>query len=82
MVYRIRINGALDQTWSAWLGNADICTEPAGNEGVITTLTVNLRDQAALFGILDRIRDLNLKLISVNEWGEGENSSFHLGALE
>jgi hypothetical protein len=70
MVYQIKINGALDQTWSAWLGNVEICSELAGNEGVITTLTVNLTDQAALFGILDQIRDLNLKLISVNAWGE------------
>lgn len=70
MVYQIKINGVLDQTWSAWLGNVEICSELAGNEGVITTLTVNLTDQAALFGILDQIRDLNLKLISVNAWGE------------
>ena len=66
MVYQIKIKGVLDQSWSDWLGNVDIRTEPAEENGVITTLTVDLIDQAALFGILDHIRDMNLKLVSVN----------------
>jgi len=70
MVYQIKINGALDQTWSNWLGNVDIRTSQTDDDGVITTLSVDLVDQAALFGILDHIRDLNLKLVSVNRHGE------------
>lgn len=68
MVYQIRIKGALDDSWSNWLGNVDIRMEQAG-DGVITTLTVDLTDQAALFGILDHVRDINLPLVSVNQLG-------------
>jgi hypothetical protein len=42
-------------------------TEQTDEKEVITTLTVDLIDQAALFGILDHIRDLNLTLVSVNQ---------------
>lgn len=67
MVYQIKINGALDRTWSNWLGNIDIHTEETTIGGVITTLRVDIIDQAALFGILDHVRDLNLTLVSVNQ---------------
>ena len=69
MVYQIKIGGALDQTWSNWLGNVNIHPERTEDGGVITTLMVDLSDQAALFGILDHIRDLNLTLLSVNQLG-------------
>jgi hypothetical protein len=66
MVYQIKIKGTLDETWSNWLGNVEICTAQTEDQGVITTLEVDLVDQARLFGILDHIRDLNLVLVSVN----------------
>ena len=66
MIYQIKIKGSLDQTWSDWLGKVDMHTEPTEG-GIITTLTVDLIDQAALFGILDHVRDLNLTLVSVNQ---------------
>ncbi|MBI4927033.1 MAG: hypothetical protein HY835_04655 [Anaerolineae bacterium] len=69
MVYQIRTIGVLDETWSAWLGDVKFCTEKAEDGSVITTLTVDLIDQAALYGILDHLRDLNLRLVSVNELG-------------
>lgn len=67
MVYQIRVNGALDRTWSDWLGEVEILTEQAEDGCIITTLTVNLSDQSTLFGILDHIRDLNLTLVSVTQ---------------
>jgi hypothetical protein len=67
MIYQIKISGALDRTWSNWLGNVEMRTEQTDEKEVITTLTVDLIDQAALFGILDHIRDLNLTLVSVNQ---------------
>ncbi len=67
MVYQIKIKGVLDQSWSNWLGDVDIRTERMEDGGVITTLVGDLSDQAALFGILDRIRDLNLVLVSVDQ---------------
>lgn len=70
MIYQIRVKGVLDKTWSNWLGNVDICAEHSAKDGLVTTMTVELMDQAALFGILDHIRDMNLTLISVNRQGE------------
>jgi hypothetical protein len=67
MVYQIKIKGALDQSWSNWLGDVNIHAERMEDGSVITTLMGDLIDQATLFGILDRIRDLNLVLVSVNQ---------------
>lgn len=69
MVYQIKVKGSLDKTWSSWLGDVDIRTE-RGEDGLVTTLTVRLADQSALFGILDHIRDLNLILVSVHPASE------------
>jgi hypothetical protein len=66
MIYQITIKGELDQSWSDWLGNLKIDCSPQADHSVLTTLTVDVVDQSALFGVLDRIRDLNLGLIKVN----------------
>ncbi len=65
MVYQIRVKGELDQSWRNWLGNVSLRSESADDGSAITTLTADFADQPALFGALDRIRDLNLVLISV-----------------
>jgi hypothetical protein len=70
MIYQIKINGALDRSWSDWLGEAEITAEPAEDGSVITTLTIEASDPSTLFGVLDRIRDLNLILIHVIRVGE------------
>ena len=67
MVYQIKICGMLDQSWSNWLGDVDIQAAWMEDGQVISTLTVDILDQATLFGILDHIRDINLPLISVNK---------------
>jgi hypothetical protein len=66
MRYQIKIKGELDQSWGDWLGQVKILAEPLPDGAVITTLQGDFADQPALFGILDRIRDLNLALVSVN----------------
>ena len=58
--YRIRLKGCLDDTWSDWFAKMAI-----SSKGAETTLTGPVADQAALHGLLIRIRDLNLTLLSV-----------------
>ncbi len=65
MLYQIKIIGELDRSWSEWLGDVQIQYEVDEDGAKITILIVNLTDPPALFGVLDRIRDLNLPLISV-----------------
>lgn len=60
--YVIRVKGWIDPSWSEWLEGFSISYDEKGN----TTLSGQLADQAALHGLLARIRDLNLTLLSVN----------------
>jgi hypothetical protein len=59
--YEIKIKGHLDLCWSESFGSLRL-THLEGNE---TLLSGSLPDQAALHGLLERVRDLNLTLISV-----------------
>jgi hypothetical protein len=59
--YEVRVRGHLDAGWSDWFSGLAL-THLEGNE---TLLSGPLADQAALHGLLERIRDLNLALISV-----------------
>jgi len=63
MYYRIRVRGHLDATWTAWFEGLTITHEAAGD----TTLAGHLADQAALYGVLRRARDLGLSLVAVQE---------------
>ena len=63
--YEIRIKGHLDQWWSESFAGLKL-THLEGNE---TLLSGSLPDQAALHGLLERIRDLNITLISVTRGG-------------
>jgi hypothetical protein len=67
MKYTIKIKGHLDIKWADWFDGMQIIHE---NDGT-TTLMGTVIDQAALQGILKKIRNLNLELISVNKiYGE------------
>ena len=61
-VYQIRLKEKLDQRWSAWLGGLSVIHEANGE----TVLTGEVVDQAALHGLLSKVRDLQLTLISVS----------------
>ncbi len=60
--YEIKIRGHLDQHWSDWFESLKLTYSLEGNE---TLLSGPLPDQGALHGLLERIRDLNMTLISV-----------------
>jgi hypothetical protein len=59
--YEIRVKGHFDQPWSDWFGGLEL-TQLVGEETLFSGL---IADQAALHGLLKRIRDLNLTLLSV-----------------
>jgi hypothetical protein len=63
--YEIRVEGELPSDWSSWFEGLDITSGPPGE----SVLSGPLADQAALHGVLTKIRDLNLKLVSVSRSG-------------
>ncbi len=65
--YQIKIAGELPGAWPDWFNGLMAETEAAADGAIVTTLTGLVIDQAALHGILSKIRDLNLKLIAVTE---------------
>jgi hypothetical protein len=60
-IYHIRIEGGLDKGWSDWFDGLAIQAEPGG----VTLISGLVRDQAALIGLINRVHDLGLVLISV-----------------
>ena len=61
-VYQIRLKGHLDDQWADWFGGLTITLEEDGN----TLLTGPVVDQAALFGLLKKVRDLGMPLVSIH----------------
>jgi hypothetical protein len=62
MKYQIRVEGQLNSHWTQWFEGMTI-----NYDGDTTVLTGSVADQSALHGLLHRIRDLNLTLISLNK---------------
>lgn len=65
--YEIRVEGVLDSRWADWFGN--LAVDSDGRQTVIYGL---IADQAALHGLLAKVRDLGLCLVSVCRVGSGE----------
>ena len=61
-VYQIRVKGHLGRQWKAWFGSLVISLEDNGN----TLITGPVLDQAELYGVLRKVRDLGMPLLSVN----------------
>lgn len=60
-VYELRVRGVLEERWSSWFDGLDIVAEPPDNCVLIGAVA----DQPALHGLLAKVRDLGLPLISV-----------------
>lgn len=67
-IYEIKVEGHLDRQWTDWFGGVTVIVEEDGN----TRLACPVVDQAALHGLLKKVRDLGIPLISVNRIGSGQ----------
>lgn len=63
--YEIRLTGHLDARWTAWFDGLTVGHESDGT----TVLSGPIADQAALHGVIQRVRDLGLPLVSVTRIG-------------
>ena len=66
-LYEIRVDGVLDDRWADWFGGLQV-----SNDGMKTVIAGLLPDQPALHGLLTKIRDLGLTLISVRQLDAGD----------
>ena len=69
--YELRVQGHLDDRWSDWLGSLAVRRQADGT----IVLTGPIVDQAGLHGVITRIRDLGLPLLSVQRTGSGSELS-------
>ena len=69
-IYQIRVRGHLKTDWGEWFGEATITLTDNGD----TVLTCSVIDQAALYGLLKRVRDLAMPLISLKCVQPDDNS--------
>lgn len=69
-IYEIRLQGHLDEQWTDWFGGLAVWLEENGQ----TVLTGPVIDQAALHGLLKKVRDLGMPLLAINrvEPGQGD----------
>src|SRR6266542_1526415 len=65
--YEIRIQGVLDQRWSSWFDGLQLTSQPGG----VTVLAGPVADQAALHGLLAKVRDLGLPCLPVGSLVSG-----------
>ncbi len=60
--YQIELQGVLNSNWADWLGNLELTNTAHGH----TVLVGEVIDQSALHGLLTRIRDLGVPIVSIN----------------
>ncbi len=72
LIYQIRIRGHLGQPWQEWFEGLTLTLETDGN----TLLTGPVVDQAALYGILKKVSDLGMPLLSVSSTGSGSQDKY------
>jgi hypothetical protein len=72
-VYRIRVRGHLRPEWSEWFGGMEIAHEANGD----SVLSGPVPDQAALHGLLTKVRDLGLTLVSLDGTVSKSGATLH-----
>ena len=77
-IYQIRIQGHLGSEWTDWFGGLSITLSDNGD----TLLTGPVLDQAALHGLLRKVRDLGMPLISVNHLQTGQTDVPNVGSVQ
>ena len=65
-IYEIRVKGELDEGWQQWFNSREFILQSTRDQSAVTTLTLPVADQSALRGILGKLWDLNLTLISLH----------------
>ncbi len=75
VVYQIRLKGHLDSQWTDWFEGMTITLEENGN----TLLTGKVVDQSALHGLLKKVRDLGMPLVSVSPVEPGSPTTLGTG---
>ena len=78
VVYQIRIKGYLGRQWTDWFEGLTITLEEDGN----TLLTGPVIDQAALHGLLKKVRDLGMPLVSVSPVEPGPSTTLGTGQAD
>jgi hypothetical protein len=63
--YQLKVQGRLDERWLHWFDGLSIDAETTEDGSTVTVLTGFVVDQAALYGLISRMRDLGLALLSV-----------------
>jgi len=76
-IYEIRLKGHLDNRWADWFEGLTITLEENGD----TLLTGPVVDQAALHGLLKKVRDLGMPLVSVRPLGPDPSNTLPLRGL-
>lgn len=66
-IYRIEISGHMDTHWVSWFAPLEITTEHDSNGRLITVLTGPVSDPSELRGLLVKIWDLNMELVSLTQ---------------
>ncbi len=67
--YRIRVQGQLSMSWSSRLSDLAVTVQQAASQPPVTTLTGEVRDQAALLGVLNALYDMGCPLLKVERLG-------------
>jgi hypothetical protein len=77
-LYEIRLKGHLNNRWTGWFEGLTITLEEDGN----TLLSGPVIDQAALHGLLKKVRDLGMPLVSINSHEPGPSTTLGTGPVD